>query len=212
MVAQRECCLSLRSGPHQPHCHEQLRGMDNSGKKFDTGKAPTLRGCLSYFAKALTAVANVSAYGAKKYNNTDYAPNWKKVEDGLGRYSDADARHLLAEAIDGLYDPESHLLHAAHHAWNSLARLELLLDQGNPLEENPQLETFDFTHFENAIAKLIEVTAIHPVDPTPSTPHAPGCKCWQCIPSPVDKRNGDRRVGRKTVSFEQRFDQRRKAS
>lgn len=134
----RDCCPTTFPYAHTATCTLTHSTADNSGKKFDTGKAPTLRGCLAYFAKALTAVASVSGYGAKKYNNTDYAPNWKKVEGGLGRYSDADARHLLSEAVDGLYDPESHLLHAAHHAWNALARLELLLAD-NPLEQQQEV-------------------------------------------------------------------------
>lgn len=133
MVAQRECCLSLKSGPHQPHCPELLRGV---GKKIDTGKAPVMRGLFAYFPKALLAVSQVSAYGAKKYN-LDYSDkNWARVPGGLGRYSDADARHLISEAFES-HDPESNYLHAAHHAWNALARLELILGE-NTLEETLQ--------------------------------------------------------------------------
>jgi hypothetical protein len=112
---------------------EELKSPDvktnNGGKKYDAGKAPLLRGCLAYFSRALVAVSQISEYGANKYDNHTYEPNWAKVENGLARYSDADARHLLAEAVDGLYDPESKMLHAAHHAWNALARLEFLLKE-----------------------------------------------------------------------------------
>ena len=41
-------------------------------------------------------------------------------------YTDALYRHLLAESPD---DPDTGLLHAAHAAWNALARLELLLKE-----------------------------------------------------------------------------------
>lgn len=100
------------------------------GKKFDADKAPLLQGCLAYFPKALFAVASVSAYGAKKYAVPYHDRNWMRLKDAFNRYGDGDARHLVYEHIDGLYDPESQLLHAAHHAWNALARLELLLDTG----------------------------------------------------------------------------------
>lgn len=106
-----------------------------TGKKFDGGKAPLVQGCLNYFPKALMAVAMVSKYGAEKYKVPYTDKNWAKLENALARYTDGDARHLLGEAIDGLYDPESHLLHAAHHLWNAAARLELLLDSGVALEQ-----------------------------------------------------------------------------
>ena len=50
-----------------------------------------------------------------------------EVPDGVNRYTDALARHLLAEAIGEKVDPESGLYHAAHAAWNALARLDLML-------------------------------------------------------------------------------------
>lgn len=106
----------------------------NSGKKLDGDKAPIVQGCFNYFAKALKAVAMVSKYGAEKYDVDYEDQNWRRVENGLNRYLDADGRHLLDEAIDGLYDPESNLLHAAHHAWNALARLERLLEN-NPIKQ-----------------------------------------------------------------------------
>lgn len=91
-----------------------------AGIKHDHGKAPMLRGALMYFPRALSAVAQVSAFGAAKYTWR----GWVSVPDGVDRYGDALVRHL-AEG-DGR-DSESELLHAAHVAWNALARLELLL-------------------------------------------------------------------------------------
>jgi len=101
------------------------------GKKFDDGKSPIYSGCFNYFARALRAVADISNYGFKKYGSWG---GWRTVPDGLSRYTDADARHLISESFDGRYDPESKLLHAAHHAWNALARLELILQEQE--EEN----------------------------------------------------------------------------
>lgn len=93
------------------------------GAKLDDGKAPLMRGVLNYFPRALAVVAAVSHYGATKYT----WGGWISVDDGINRYSDAMARHLVAESIDGERDPETDLLHAAQVAWNALARLELML-------------------------------------------------------------------------------------
>ena len=83
------------------------------------------RGVFKYFPKALQAVADISAMGAKKYS-------WGGWKDSatfadVHRFEDALGRHLLNEHVEGWYDHESNLLHAAHAAWNALAKLELLL-------------------------------------------------------------------------------------
>lgn len=75
------------------------------------------------FSSALFAVSAVSTFGAKKYT----AHGWLTVPDGFDRYTDAMMRHLLMEQNEPL-DHESQLLHAAHVAWNALARLELILN------------------------------------------------------------------------------------
>jgi hypothetical protein len=49
------------------------------------------------------------------------------VPNGIDRYTDAAYRHLLKEAQGEMVDPDSKLLHAAHTAWNALARLDLIL-------------------------------------------------------------------------------------
>lgn len=95
-------------------------------RKDDAGKLPVHRGVTSYFPRALFAVAQVSAFGAKKY---DWS-SWDKVEDGAHRYADAQQRHALYQAMGQEFDEESGLLHLAHEAWNALARLELRLRNG----------------------------------------------------------------------------------
>jgi hypothetical protein len=92
--------------------------------KYDGGKAPMFQGALAYFPNALSAVSTVSQFGASKYA----WKGWRGVDDGFNRYSDALVRHLGYEASED-YDPDSGLLHAAHAAWNALARLELLLEE-----------------------------------------------------------------------------------
>ncbi len=100
--------------PHQP------------GAKLDHGKAEVLRGCVAYFPRALEAVAQVSGFGAAKYT----WGGWRSVPDGATRYGNAMVRHLTKEAAEGPTDSDSGLSHAAHAAWNALARLELLIRDG----------------------------------------------------------------------------------
>jgi len=104
--------------PHQP------------GAKLDAGKAAVWQGLLAYFPRACEQVAAVSTFGASKYA----WKGWESVPRGIERYSDAMARHLIKEGSGELTDPDSKFLHAAHTAWNALARLELMLRE----KENKQ--------------------------------------------------------------------------
>ncbi len=98
--------------------------------KYDGGKSPIFRGCLSYFPRAVAQVAAVSGFGATKYAWA----GWRNVDDGFNRYSDAMVRHLAKEGEGEVLDPESGLLHAAHAAWGALARLELLIQERESME------------------------------------------------------------------------------
>ena len=91
------------------------------GAKDD--KAKPMAGVLLDFSRALEAVVDVGTMGARKYARG----NWQFVTNGHERYTDAMMRHLLAESHTEGYDDESGMLHAAHVAWNALARLEILL-------------------------------------------------------------------------------------
>lgn len=103
---------------HDPHGVDQHQ----PGAKLDALKPrPAL--VLGGFSRALTAVVNVGTYGAIKYT----ARGWEVVPDGVERYSEALMRHWLAEVQGIEKDQESTFLHAAHLAWNALARLELML-------------------------------------------------------------------------------------
>jgi len=86
------------------------------GIKYDEGK-PRVGFMLQQFSLALTEVAKVATFGAKKYG----AGNWQHVEQE--RYQDALGRHLLASGVND----DTNLLHKAHLAWNALADLELEL-------------------------------------------------------------------------------------
>jgi hypothetical protein len=94
---------------------------NTAGAKLDAGKVrPDL--ILSGMPRALLAVADVGTFGANKYSEN----GWLSVPDGIKRYTAAMDRHRLKESIEPT-DQDSELLHAAHLAWNALARLELML-------------------------------------------------------------------------------------
>lgn len=91
------------------------------GAKCDAGK-PDLS-LLLLFGRALMAVGSVGTFGAKKYTRG----GWQEVPDGKNRYTAALLRHLMYEGEGEEIDRDSGLHHAAHAAWNALARLEFIL-------------------------------------------------------------------------------------
>ncbi len=98
------------------------RDQHEPGAKLDAGKPrPAL--VLGGFVLALRAVTEVGTFGAAKYSEN----GWRSVPDGTQRYTDAMLRHWLADPGGLSPDPDSGLAHAAHLAWNALARLELML-------------------------------------------------------------------------------------
>lgn len=107
-------------------CEKDPNGIEAgvAGAKLDAGKVSVTRGALHYFPRAITAIAELSQIGAKKYS----WKGWEKVPDGINRYSDALGRHELG--IEGDFtkrDGDTGVLEATAVAWNSLARLELIL-------------------------------------------------------------------------------------
>lgn len=98
------------------------RSAHTPGAKLDAGKN-RLGLVLGDFARALTEVGRVGTYGANKYTDR----GWVSVPNGVDRYTDALYRHLMREAIGEDVDPDTGIHHAAHAAWNALARLDLLI-------------------------------------------------------------------------------------
>lgn len=99
----------------------------DAGAKLDADKVrPDL--IFSGMPRALLAVAEVATFGAQKYTEN----GWMSVPDGVKRYTAAMDRHRLASDER---DEQSGLLHAAHLAWNALARLELMLREQDKRRE-----------------------------------------------------------------------------
>lgn len=90
------------------------------GAKLDLGKVRM--DLVLDFGHALKEVGKVATFGATKYTDG----GWLKVGDGEKRYTAALLRHIIEERFDKM-DEETGLPHAAHVAWNALARLELQL-------------------------------------------------------------------------------------
>lgn len=103
-------------------------GLDqhHPGAKVDAGKV-RMHLITGGMARALTEVAKVATFGAAKYTDG----GWVFVPDGLTRYEDAQQRHAAVRHMGETHDSDSKLLHLAHEAWNSLAKLDLYL-RANP--------------------------------------------------------------------------------
>lgn len=111
--------------------------MVTAADKQKAAKVPVWQGVFAYFSNALQAVGAISRMGAAKHNEGKMPTKWRDYPVDV--YSDALARHITEEGKGIAYDPESNMLHAAHAAWNALARLEKLLED-NPLEDAPSPE------------------------------------------------------------------------
>lgn len=96
-----------------------------AGAKLDAGKN-RLGLVLMGFSRSLAAVGAVGTFGAQKYT----PQGWMSVPNGIERYTDAMFRHLNSEGCGEVLDPQTELHHAAHAAWNALARLDLMLREG----------------------------------------------------------------------------------
>ncbi len=112
---ERRLGVAVEKDPSGKNQHE-------AGAKLDAGKRRDGLVLLS-FARALAAVSEVGTYGANKYTDN----GWMSVPNGVNRYTDALLRHILSEASGELTDKDTGLLHAAHAAWNALARLDLMI-------------------------------------------------------------------------------------
>lgn len=125
----------------------------NEGIKYDSGKVKIGEMFVS-FKRSLLEVCKVYEFGFNKYGKD----NFKNVENGYTRYTNAMIRHLLKEDSE-IYDEETELLHASHCAWNALARLEMLLKQREQeaTEAIEEQETNNATVEQNKLEKIKDI-------------------------------------------------------
>lgn len=99
----------------------------NKATKEKYSKPTPYRGVLYRFPRAILAVSEISEHGTKKHEVPLNDVSYRDLPDGEMLYREASCRHMLREAIEGPIDPDFGLLHAAHEAWDALARLEIML-------------------------------------------------------------------------------------
>lgn len=95
----------------------------SDGIKYDKGK-PRVAEFLLDFEDVILEVTKVWEFGAQKYGKS----NWKQLDDGRTRYTNALIRHLLKEP-NNMKDDETGLYHAVHLAFNALARVHFILEE-----------------------------------------------------------------------------------
>lgn len=119
------CAISTDKCDEDPNCYYKTNCINNDTKgiKYDSGK-PRIGEMIEDFGPELLEVCKVWEFGANKYGKS----NWKEVENGKCRYTNAMQRHYLKEKEEGL-DKETKLHHAIHVAWNALARLHFILEE-----------------------------------------------------------------------------------
>lgn len=117
-MASKNSALKLLNTELDPHGKKQ----HEPGAKLDLGKN-RMGLVLLGFSRALEEVSKVGTYGANKYTDN----GWMEVVDGERRYTDAMLRHLFAEGKGEVSDTDTEIMHAAHAAWNALARLDLMM-------------------------------------------------------------------------------------
>lgn len=122
MMGVEEYYIRREGSPRAAPEEDEYYSSRPPGVKFDDEK-PRPGLVLMGMARALWEVGEVATFGARKYT----ADGWTTVPDGEQRYTNAMLRHLMAEAVGEESDAESGLRHAAHTAWNALARLDLMI-------------------------------------------------------------------------------------
>jgi hypothetical protein len=138
VISTGEMDVAINATTDKDHITEAFHALESdpsgidqyaAGAKLDAGKN-RLGLVLGAFSRALTCVGKVGTYGANKYTDN----GWLSVERGQERYTDALYRHLLKEASGEECDQGTNIYHAAHSAWNALARLELIIREAEALE------------------------------------------------------------------------------
>ena len=123
-------CMKCNSRVWYP---ENAGDKNAEGTKYDKGKARVGEMIID-FLRPILLVCKVWEFGANKYSKS----NWKKVDNGGDRYTNAMTRHLLLEDTE-VFDPETKLHHAIHVAWNALARLYFIIKEDSVDEKEREV-------------------------------------------------------------------------
>jgi hypothetical protein len=103
------------------------KGNDEAARN-KAGKPPVFNGLINYFPRALSEVAKVSAYGAKKHSFDLADLGFLDPRYPIEGMTDAMARHIVALATEGEVNiKDGDVYHRAQVAWNALASLEKIL-------------------------------------------------------------------------------------
>lgn len=105
--------------------------MSGKGTKYDEGK-PRIAEFLMDFESVIEPLTRIWEFGAKVHGIS----NWKEVENGKVRFTNAMFRHFFEEK-HRFKDDETGLPHAAHVAFNALMRLHFILEE----TRNPENDT-----------------------------------------------------------------------
>ena len=92
----------------------------NNGIKYDKEK-PKYADFLLDFQDAIEELYKVYEFGTNKYGRE----NWKKVEDGEERFTNAMIRHFFKKGND----EETNINHQTHTAYNAIMRLHYILQK-----------------------------------------------------------------------------------
>lgn len=103
-------------------------------------KPKPFAGFVGRFPRAIFAVSEVSLFGTKKHNVPLMDMSYLCLPDGANEMREAKMRHVLNEAISGPIDVDFQLFHAAHEAWNAMARLEIMLKNQEEQEKQKEQE------------------------------------------------------------------------
>lgn len=119
----RENLNKYQAMPETPKLPENV-ALIKEGVKHDNGK-PLIGDMIIDYKVQLLELCKVFEHGTKTYG----LGNWKQVENGEERFTNAMIRHLLRE--NEVYDEETGLLHAAQVFFNAGARLYFILERMN---------------------------------------------------------------------------------
>lgn len=97
--------------------------MSKEGIKLDSDK-PRIGEFLDDFELVIEPLTRIWEFGATTYGIS----NWKSVENGEKRFTNALFRHYFKEK-HAYYDDETGVSHAAHVAFNALMRLWFIMQK-----------------------------------------------------------------------------------